>query len=145
MGAQQGVNLAKETLKDLTISKVAKTVDKAMIIVSNTTNVAVGNSAGDAAASTVTGTMKPAPGATVTTELGSFIGKGTNTTELMKAVNERLLKDTIHIYWDDHGQFGNKNPRKIGPYSNSSYTGVKEYLSYNSAHAEDRKKRGISC
>ena len=78
MGAQQGVNSAKETLKDLTISKVAKTGYTATITVSNTLIVAVGNSTGDAAASTVTETMKPAPGATVTTEFGSFFGKRTN-------------------------------------------------------------------
>ena len=138
MGAQQGVNLAKETLKDLTISKVAKTVDTAMIIVSDTTIVAVGNSAVDGAASTAIGTMKPAPGAMVITEFRSIFGKGTNRTELIKAANERLLKDIIYTYWDDHGQFGNKNPRKTGPYSNSSYTGAKEYLSYDSAYVDDR-------
>ena len=145
MGAQQGVNLAKETLKNLTISNLAKTGDTAMITVSDTTIVAVGNSAGDAAASTVPGIMKPAPGTTVTTEIGSFSGKGTNRTKLTKAANERLSKDIIYIYWDDHRQFGNNNPRKTGPYSNSAYTGAKEYLSYDSAHAEDCKKRGISC
>ena len=137
MGAQQGVNSAKDTLKEPKISKVAKTVDTAMITV---TIVAAGNSEGDAAVSTVLGTMKPAPGATITTEIGSFFGKATNTTELTKAANERLSKDIIYIYWDDHGQFGNKNPRKTGSYSNPAYTGAKEYQSYNRPHAEDRKK-----
>ena len=76
----------------------------------------VGNSARDAAASIVPGTMQPAPGAPITAEIGSFFGKETNRTELTKAANERLSKDIIYIYWDDHGQFGNKNPQKIGPY-----------------------------
>ena len=75
MAAQQGVNSAKATLKDLTISEVAKMVDTAIITVSDTTIVAVGNSAVDGAASTATGTMKPAPGATVTTEFGSISAK----------------------------------------------------------------------
>ena len=30
-----------------------------------------------------------------------------------------------------------------GPYSNLVYTGAKEYLSYNSAHVDDRKKKAI--
>ena len=141
--AQQGVNSTKANFKDLTISEVAKTMETATITVSNTTIVAVRNSAVDRAASTATGTMKPAPGATVTTEFESIFGKGTSRTELTKAANEKLLKGIIYTYWDDPGQFGNKNPRKTGPYSNSVYMGAKEYLSYDSAHADDRKKRHI--
>ena len=86
--------------------------------------------------------MKPVPGAPVTTEIGSFFGKGTNRTELTD--NERLSKNIIYIYWDDHGQFGNNDPRKTGPYSSPTYTGAKEYQSYDSPPTEDRKK-GISC
>ena len=59
---------------------------------------------------------------------------------MTRAANERLSKDIIYIYWDDHGQFGNNNPRKTGLYSSPTYTGAKEYQIYNSPHAEDRKK-----
>ena len=114
-----------------------------MVIVSNTTIVAVGNSVGDTTASKVLGTIKPAPGAPVTTKIGSFFGKGTNRTKLTKIANERLSKDIIYIYLDHHVQFENNNPHKAGPYSSPAYTGAKEYQSYNSPHAEDRKKRHI--
>ena len=147
VAAQQGVKLAKSTLKDLKINKLAKMVDTATITVSDTTSVVVGNTIADGEASAATRIMKPAPGATVTTEFGqSTLGKGTNRAELMKAANTRLSKDIIYTYWDtDHGQFGNKKPCKTDHYSNSVYTGVKEYLSYNSAHVIDNKKRSISC
>ena len=96
-------------MKDLTINEVTKTVDTATITVCDTIIVAVGNTVVDGAAAAATGTMKPAPGATGTTKFRSIYGKGTNRTELTKAANERLLKDIIYTYWNDHGQFGNKN------------------------------------
>ena len=129
MGAQQGVNSAKGTLKELTSSEEDKLGGTTMVTVSDTSIVAVGNSAGDAAASIVPVTMKPAPGVPVTAEIGSLFGKGTNRTELTKAANARLSEDIIYTYWDDHGQFGNNNPHKTGPYSSPAYTGAKEYQS----------------
>merc|ERR1712238_609226 len=59
-------------------------------------------------------------------------------TDLVAAANERLAGGTLYTYWDNHGQFGNKNPRKTGPYSNSAYTGAKEYQSFATPHPEDR-------
>ena len=88
--------------------------------------------------------MKPAPGAPATPEIGPFFGKGKNRTKLTMAANARLLEEVIYNYWDDHGQFGNNNPRKTGPYSSLAYKGAKEYQSYAIPHEEDRKKR-ISC
>ena len=46
-----------------------------MVTVSDTSIVAVGNLAGDAAASIVPRTLKPAPGSPVTTEIGSISAK----------------------------------------------------------------------
>ena len=144
VAAQQGVNSPNTTLKDLKINKLAKTVDTATITVSNITRVAVRNTAMDGAASAATGTMKPAPGATDTTKFGQLtLGKGTNKDELTKVANERLPKDIIYTYWDDYGQFGNAKTYKTGHYSNSACTGVKEYLSYDSAHVDDYKKNAI--
>ena len=140
MGAQQGVNLAKDILKELTSSKEDKTGDTTMVTASDTSIVAAGNSAGDAAASIVPETMKPAPGAPVTAKIGSLLGKGPNRTKLTKAANARLSEDIIYTYWDDHGQFRNNNPRKTGPYSSPAYKGTKEYQSYDIPHAEDHKK-----
>ena len=138
VAAQQGVNLANTALKDLKINELAKTVDTATITVSDTTSVAVGNTAVDGAAAAATGTMKPAPGATGTTKFRSIYGKGTNRTELTKAANERLSKEIIYTYWEDYGQFGNTKTCKTDHYPNSAYTGVNEYLSYNSTHVDDR-------
>ena len=58
VAAQQGVNLANATLKDLKINELAKTVDTATITVSATRSVAVGNTAVDGVATTATGTIK---------------------------------------------------------------------------------------
>ena len=144
VAAQQGVNLANTALKDLKINELAKTVDTATITVSNTTSVAVGNTTVGGAASAATGKMKPAPGATDTTKfVQPTLGKGTNRAELTEAANERLSKDIIYTYWDDYGQFGNKKTRMTGYYSNSAYTGVKEYLSYDSTHVDDHKRKAI--
>ena len=59
---------------------------------------------------------------------------------MTKAANESLSKDIIYTYWNDYGQFGNTKIRKTGHYSNAAYIGVEEYLSYDSAHVDDRKK-----
>ena len=59
----------------------------------------------------------------------------------MAAANERLLGEITYTYWNDYGQFGNNDPRKIGPYSTQAYTGAKEYKTFATPHPEDRKKR----
>ena len=38
------------------------------------------------------------------------------------AANKRLLGEILHTYWEDYGQFGNKDPRKTGSYSTPAYT-----------------------
>ena len=75
MGAQQGVNSAKDTLKELTSSDEDKTGDTTMVTVSDTSIVAVGSSTGDAAASIVPATMKPAPGHRLPQKLDHFSAK----------------------------------------------------------------------
>ena len=60
---------------------------------------------------------------------------------MVAAANERLLGEIIYTYWDDYGQFGNKDPRKTGPYSTQTYTGAKEYKSFDTPHPDDCNKR----
>ena len=60
---------------------------------------------------------------------------------MVAAANERLLGEILYTYWDDNGQFGNKDPRKTGPYSTEVYTGAKEYKSFDTPHPDDRNKR----
>ena len=86
MGAQQGVNSAKDTLKELISSKGDKTGDTTMVTASGISILAVGNSAEDAAVAIFPETTKPAPGAPATAEIGPFFGKGKNRTELTKDV-----------------------------------------------------------
>ena len=61
------------------------------------------------------------------------------TTERLKVVNEQVSNDIIYKYWEDYGQFGNKQPRTTGLYSKEMYTNSSAFLSYDTAHAEDRK------
>ena len=95
MKAQQGVNLEKYTLKELMSNEEEKTGDTTMVTASDTSIVAVENSAGNATVAIVPGTMKPAPGAPATAEIGPFFGKGKNRTELTKVVNIEFT--IIHV------------------------------------------------
>ena len=119
LAAQEGVNLTNATLKRLKITKLAKTAATATTTVSKET----------------TSVEK---GATNTTKLGqSTLGKAAKTDI------ELLSKAVIYTYWDDYGQFIDTKNRKTGHYSNSTYTGVKEHLSYNTAHHTDQKMKAI--
>ena len=57
------------------------------------------------------------------------------------AANKRLLGDTLYTYWENYGQFRNKEPRKTGSYSGLVYTGGKEYKSFDTPHPADGHKR----
>ena len=46
-----------------------------------------------------------------------------NRTIMVAAANKRLLGDILYTYWENYGQFGNKEPRKIGLYSAPAYMG----------------------
>ena len=118
-----------------------KTGDTTMVTTSATSIIAEENSAGDAVVAIVPESMKSAPGAPATAEIGPFFGKGKNRIKLTVAANARLLEEIIYNYWDDHGQFGNNNLRKTGPDSSLAYKGAKEYKSYATPHEEDRNKR----
>ena len=72
--------------------------------------------------------------------IGTFFKKK-NRTAVVAAANERLLEEIIYTYWDDYGQFGNKDPCKTGLYSTQAYTGAKEYKSFDTPHPDDRNKR----
>ena len=63
------------------------------------------------------------------------------TTERLKKANEQILNDTIYKYWGDYGQFGDKQPSTTGPYSKDIYTNSSAFLSYDTAHADDRRSK----
>lgn len=64
-------------------------------------------------------------------------------TARLKAANETLSKDIIYTYWNGFGQFGDKKICMKGSYTNVIYTGQKEFLSYNTAHASDLRSKHI--
>ena len=74
MEAQQGVNLAKDTLKELMSNEEEKTGDTTMVTANDTSIVAEESLAGNATVAIVPGTIKPAPGAPATAEIGTFFG-----------------------------------------------------------------------
>ena len=139
LAAQEQVISSNVTLKSLKIIKLAKMVATATITVSKeTTRVAVANKAVDGAGIVAAGTTEPEQGTTNTTKLRqSTLGKKAKTDI------ELFFKAVIHTYWHDYGQFRDTTNRKTGHYSNSIYTDVKEYLSYNTAHYTDLKMKAI--
>mgnify|MGYP005631639623 CR=1 FL=1 len=93
-----------------------------MATVSGTSTVAEGNSAGNTMVTEVLATIKPISGAPGTVDITTFFKKKSRT-EVVATANERLLGGILYTYWNDYGQFGNKDPRKTGPYSTPAYTG----------------------
>ena len=117
LAAKEEVTLANATLESLKITKLAKTVATATITVSEeTTSVAVANTAVDGAGVAAAG---------------------------IKAANSPLSKNVMYTYWEDYLQFGDTTNRKTGNYANSAYTGVKEFLSYDTAHYTDQNMMAI--
>ena len=133
--------MANDILNKLRINKEEKTVNTAMVTVSVTSTVAKANLTGNAMVAKVPDAIQPASGASGDPNKITTYLKKPDRTDLVAAANERLSGGIIYTYWDNHGQFGNKNPRKTGPYSTSAYTGAKEYKTFATPHPEDRKKR----
>ena len=140
------VILAKATLERLTITKpVTKVATTTTAVSKGATSVAAVEAAVGGEAMVDEGTMKPTQGTLATTIFGqSTQHKETNMTKLPKAANDLFLKDVIYTYWKNYGQFGDKTTRMAGHYTNSVYTGTKEFLSYDTAHVTDQK-RSLSC
>ena len=65
------------------------------------------------------------------------------TTERLKKANEQISNDTIYEYCGDYGQFGDMQPCTTGPYSKDIYTNSSAFLSYDTAHAEDRRLKHL--
>ena len=99
-----------------------KTVGTVMVTVSGTSTVAEENLAGNAMVTEVPATIKLTSGASGIADIATFFKKK-DRTAAVAAANERLSGEIIYTYWDDYGQFGNKDPRKTGPYSTPAYTG----------------------
>ena len=139
LAAQEGVTSTNATLKSLKITELAKMVATATITLNEeTTSVEVANTAVDGAGIATAGTTEPEQGASNTTKLGQpTLGKEAKTDI------ELLPKASIYTYWENYGQFGDMTNCKTGHYSNSIYTGVKEYLSYDTAHHTDLKMKAI--
>ena len=110
-----------------------------MVTVSGASTVASANSEEPTTVTTVPETIKPVSRASSSTSIGTFFQK--NRTAAAAAANEWLSGEIIYTYWDDYGQFGNKDPRMTGPYSTQAYTGAKEYKSFATPHPDDRNKR----
>ena len=64
-------------------------------------------------------------------------------TERAEAANDLLSKDIIYTYWKDYGQFGGTTNCTTGHYANSAYTDASEFLSYDTSHFTDRKRKAI--
>ena len=138
--AKYGVKPANDILNKLRNNEDKKTVGSAMVTVSGTSTVTEENLAGNAMVTKVPDTIKPASRALGIAAIATFFKKKFRT-EVVAAANKRLLGEILYTYWDDYGQFGNKDPRKTGPYSTQAYTGAKEYKFFDTPHSGDHNKR----
>ena len=77
MEAQQGVNSAKDILKELRSNEEEKTGGTTMVTASDTSIVEEENPAGNATVAMVPGTIKPALGAPAIAEIRTFFSKKT--------------------------------------------------------------------
>ena len=82
-----------------------------------------------------------AKGADDVVPAGAAAGKETSLTlsERLKAANNQTEKDIMYKYWENYGQFGDRKPRKTGPYSKDIYVNAPAFTSYDIAHKDDSK------
>ena len=118
--AKQGVESTNAILNKLTINGEEKTVDTDIVTVSGTSTGAGGNLTGKATVVEVRDVIQPSSRTPGTADISKFFQ---NRTGMVAAANARLLGDILYTYWEDYGQFQNKEPRKSGLYSTPAYTG----------------------
>ena len=118
--AKQGIESTNAILTKLTINEEEKTVGRDIVTVSSTSTGVEGNLTGNAMVVEVTDVIQPASGTPGTADISKFFQ---NRTGMVAAANARLLGDILYTYWEDYGQFQNKEPRKSGLYSTPAYTG----------------------